>query len=254
VNTRALLVASCLLAACGGPVRAPAPPLALVAPPVVIDASIQVRVDAWTRLSTATEGTTVESQAPEDVPVLIRQIFDEHLPEGPVDVVFVVDTTGSMGDDIDAVKRDMREILAHLRKRNPDHRVGVVAYRDIFDEYLTRTMLSLTDDDRRIQAAISALTVTGGDDWREHVYAGIHTALGQPWRPRVSQHIILMGDAPPHDDYANDPRTLDAVTARAQTAPLHVHIHTIGIRCDATCEKVLVEEAAAAEARGGVVP
>ena len=46
-------------------------------------------------------------------------------------------------DDIDAVKRDMRQILDHLRKRNPDSRVGVVAYRDVHDSYLTRTFLFL---------------------------------------------------------------------------------------------------------------
>jgi hypothetical protein len=250
---RALLVISCLLAACAGGRRAPSRPLAVVAK-VPIDASIQVRVDAWSRLSTATAGTTVESKAADDVPVLIRRIFDDGLPTGPVDVVFVVDTTGSMEDDIDAVKRDMREILAHLRERNPDYRVGVVAYRDIKDEYLTRTHLVLSNDDARIEAAISALAVTGGDDWREHVYAGINTALGQPWRPGVSQHIILMGDAPPHDDYDNDPRTLESVTARAQTAPLRVRIHTIGIRCDATCEEALRTENAEAAARGRVIP
>jgi Mg-chelatase subunit ChlD len=246
------LLALCLLSACVAAPRAPARPIVVAKVP--IDASIQVRVDAWTRLSTATSGTTVESKQADDVPVLIRRIFDEGLPSGPVDVVFVVDTTGSMEDDIDAVKRDMREILQHLKERNPDHRVGVVAYRDIHDEYLTRTHAFLTDDDARVEAAISALTVTGGDDWREHVYAGIHTALSQPWRPGVSQHIVLMGDAPPHDDYANDPRTLASVTAEAQTGPLRVRIHTIGIRCDADCEEALRTENAERAARARVIP
>lgn len=250
---RAVIAAACLLAACVAAPRPPARPLEVVAR-VPIEASIQVRVDAWTKLSTATAGTTVEAAAAEDVPALIRQIFDEGLPTGPVDVVFVVDTTGSMEDDIDAVKRDMRTILAHLRARNPDHRVGVVAYRDIHDEYLTRTFLVLSDDADRIEAAIAALAVAGGGDWREHVYAGIHTALHQPWRPGASQHLILMGDAPPHDDYDNDPRTLASVTARAQTPPLRVRIHTIGIKCDATCEAALAREHAEAAARGRVQP
>jgi hypothetical protein len=246
---RAMLL-SVLLAACV-PARGPAPPIAIVVP---VHASVQVRVDAWAKLSSATAGTTVESQAPADVPVLIRKIFDEGLPPGPVDVVFVVDTTNSMADDIDAVKSDMRQILAHLRERNPDYRVGIVAYRDIYDDYLTRTFLVLTDDDARIEQEIAALTVGGGDDWREHVYAGINTALGQPWRTEASQHIILMGDAPPHDDYTNDPRTLEAVTARAQQAPLAVHIHTIGIHCDDDCQQALDEEQAEAAAKGRVTP
>jgi hypothetical protein len=53
------------------------------------------------------------------------------------------------------------------------------------------------------------------------VYAGIDTALvEQPWRPGASRHIILMGDAPPHDDYSDDPRNFHAVITRASAAPL----------------------------------
>lgn len=248
---RALVLVACALAGCaGGAGPGPAVPL-----PFQFEARVQVRVDAWAKLSAATEGTTVESKAADDVPVLIRRIFDQDLPEGPVDVVFVVDTTGSMHDDVDAVKRDLRAILDHLRARNPDYRVGVVAYRDIYDPYLTRTHATLTDDDLAIDAAIGALEVTGGDDWREHVYAGIHTALAlQPWRSEASQHIILMGDAPPHDDYANDPRTLESVTAEARAHPLHVRIHTIGIRCDRECEDALAVEAKERAAQGRVIP
>jgi Mg-chelatase subunit ChlD len=239
---RALAIVACLLAGCVAPKPAAAP--VIIMPNGAVTASVRLRVDAWTKLSTATDGKAVESKTAADVPVLIRQIFDEGVPTGPVDVVFVVDTTGSMSDDIDAVKADMRQILAHLRDRNPDYRVGVVAYRDITDEYLTRTFLTLTDDDVDIEAAISSIEVYGGEDWREHVYAGINTALDhQPWRPDVSQHIILMGDAPPHDDYDNDPRNYESVTAKARTAPLRVRIHTIGIKCDASCEEALTEEA-----------
>lgn len=249
---RIVMVAGCALAACSSQKKPPVTPIK-VAPGVSIDASVKLRIDAWTRLSTATSGTAVESQAAEDVPELITRIFDQGIPSGPVDVVFVVDTTGSMHDDIDAVKRDMRQILDHLRKRNPDSRVGVVAYRDIHDSYLTRTFLFLASDDALIERAISAVTVKGGDDWREHVYAGINTALdGQPWRPHASQHILLMGDAPPHDDYSNDPRTYQTVTRKAQTAPLNVRIHTIGIKCDKSCEKALAKEAA--ERPGRIAP
>jgi Mg-chelatase subunit ChlD len=222
---------------------------------VPITASLQVRVDAWAKLSSATAGQTVESKAAEDVPGLITRIFDQGIPAGPVDVVFVVDTTGSMHDDIDAVKGDMRRILGHLRARNPDYRIGVVAYRDVEDDFLTRTFLFLDADEARIEAAISALAVEGGGDWREHVYAGINTAIDrQPWRPDASQHIILMGDAPPHDDYRNDPRTYDSVTVKAQTPPLRVRIHTIGIKCDRTCEEALARESAERSAGAGRHP
>ena len=254
MNARVLVVALLMIAACapgGGRRRGAARPVV----EVPFAARLQVRIDAWVKLSTATEGRTVESRAAADVPVLIRTIFDEGIPPGPVDVVFVVDATGSMTDDVAAVKRDMRTILAHLRSRNPDYRVGVVTYRDIDDEYLTRTWAGLTQDDATIEAAINAIEVTGGDDWREHVYAGIATALRhQPWRPQASQHIVLMGDAPPHDDYVNDPRTLASVTAHARAAPLHVRIHTIGIKCDRVCEDALAAEARERAQQGRILP
>ena len=250
MKTACAFALSCLLiSACARPsgvarARVPVAPVKVkvkVDPRVRIKASVKLRVRAWKKISLATKGTTIESKGAQDVPVVVTRIFDEGIPTGiPVDVVFVVDTTGSMHDDIDAVKQDMRRILDHLSKRNPDHRIGIVAYRDITDEYLTRTFARLTDDHARIHRAIAAIKVRGGEDWREHVYAGINTALyGQPWRPQASQHIILMGDAPPHEDYHNDRRNYDFVTQRAQTPPRNVRIHTIGIKCDKKCEDAL---------------
>lgn len=253
-DMRVLLLASCLVVGCVANPKRPVVPVE-VAVNVPIAASVKLRVDAWAKLSSATSGKTVEAKEAKEVPVLITRIFDEGIPEGPVDVVFVVDTTGSMHDDIGAVKRDMRRILEHLRESNPDYRIGVVAYRDIKDDFLTRTFLILAADERRIETAISAITVDGGGDWPEHVYAGINTALdNQPWRPNVSQHIILMGDAPPHDDYHNDPRTYESVTSKAQTSPLRVRIHTIGIKCDKTCEEALTRESDERRTRGRLRP
>ncbi len=62
--------------------------------------------------------------------------------------------------------------------------------------------------------------------------SNVRAAAEQPWDPGASQHIILMGDAPPHDDYSDDPRDFHAVIARASAAPLAVRIHTIGLTCD----------------------
>lgn len=244
LRMRVLIMVCCLASGCAVAPRAPVtsrtPVKVLSKAPFGV--SVKLRVDAWAKLSSATSGMTVESQGANDVPALITRVFDGALPQGPVDIVFVVDGTGSMHDDIDAVKSDMRRILDHLRQRNPDYRVGVVAYRDVDDAFLTRTFLFLAADDARIHRAISAIKVHGGGDWREHVYAGINTALtSQPWRPHASQHIILMGDAPPHENYRNDPRNYDSVTAKAQAPPLRVHIHTIGIKCDRSCQAALAK-------------
>ncbi len=198
-------------------------------------------VDAWSRFSSATGGLALTSSGAEDVPALMQQINRDGVRPGePVDLVYVVDTTGSMGDDIQEAREQMRAILTDLSTRNPDRRVGIVAYRDREDDYVSQTFLSLDADDDRIQAGITALEVDGGGDLREHVYAGLDEALrNQAWRAGAAHHIVLIGDAPPHDDYRDDPRTFDSVMTLAQSPGAQVHIHTIGVQCDALCQGLI---------------
>ena len=66
-----------------------------------------------------------------------------------VDVVFAVDTTGSMGGLLDGAKRTVWSIATHIRKTDPDAelRIGLVAYRDIGDDYVTKDFALTTDLD-----------------------------------------------------------------------------------------------------------
>lgn len=213
-------------------------------PMITGSGSLQVTVDAYQRLSTGSGAITVASTGPEDVPDLMRVINRDALPRDvPVDLVYVVDTTGSMGDDIGAAKAQMRAILRDLTKWNPDRRVGIVAYRDRGDPYVSRVVLPLEVDEQRIVAGIDSLRVDGGGDLREHVYAALHTAIHeQPWRPGASHHIVLIGDAPPHEDYADDPRTFNSVMLDAARPELAVKIHTITAYCDKACRDALAAE------------
>lgn len=213
-------------------------------PTLTVSGNLRVTVDAWARLSNASGAVTATSKAADDVPEQMRRINRDGLPSGKaVDLVYVVDTTGSMGDDIAAAKAQMRATLADLTRRNPDRRVGIVAYRDRGDPYVARVVLALDVDERQIQAGIDSLRTAGGGDLREHVYAGLDMALHeQPWRPGASHHIVLIGDAPPHEDYADDPRTYASVMAEAARPELAVKIHTIGVTCDADCQKSLAAE------------
>jgi Mg-chelatase subunit ChlD len=229
------LAALFLVGACAAPARVRVPRYAA-------SGTLRVTVDAWARLSAPSGAIAVTSRGAEDIPVLMEQINRQALPAAePVDLVYVVDTTGSMGDDIDAAKARMRTILNDLTRRNPDRRVGLVAYRDRGDVYTAMVVLPLEADARRIEAAIDWLRVGGGGDLREHVYAGLDTALRQqPWRPGASHHIVLIGDAPPHEDYGDDERNYESVMAQA--AALGVKIHTIGVHCDKKCAEELDAE------------
>ena len=229
------LVALSLIAACRVSTRIPS---------LTASGNLRVTVAAWGRLSSGSGAIAATSKGADDVPAQMRRINRDGLPSGvPVDLVYVVDTTGSMGDDIEAARAQMRATLAELTRRNPDRRVGIVAYRDRGDAYVARVVLALDVDERRIEAGIDSLRTAGGGDLREHVYAGLDLALhAQPWRPGASHHIVLIGDAPPHEDYADDPRTYASVMADAARPELAVKIHTIGVTCDAECKKALPAE------------
>lgn len=200
---------------------------------------IEPTLTAWKGFSAATGGVSFESKGSADMPTLVMKTVHTSVPKDkPVDLVFVVDTTGSMQDDIDAVRKKMKEITRELSKRNPGFRVGVNAYRDQDDKYESKTFLKLSDDEDAIFKAMNQLKADGGGDVREHVYAGLDTALrDQPWRDGTSHHIILIGDAPPHDDYKKDKRTSKSVVALAKKEG--VRINTIGVRCNAICQSAI---------------
>ena len=75
------------------------------------------------------------------------------------------------------------------------------------------------------------------------MYAALDTALHlQPWRPGASHHIVVIGDAPPHEDYADDPRNYQSVMADSARPELAVKIHTITAYCDKDCQAALAED------------
>lgn len=119
-----------------------------------------------------------------------------------IDVVFVVDTTGSMGDEIAQVQADLSTLVDQLAATTDSYRVAVVSYRDfpertgISSDYPFNVDQSFTENTALIQAAIDSLTAQGGGDFEETVFSGIQAAIELPWRPGVTKIAIVIGDAP----------------------------------------------------------
>jgi Mg-chelatase subunit ChlD len=121
------------------------------------------------------------------------------------DIAFVIDTTGSMFDDIDAVKASAGDIINSIFDSFLNSRIAVVGYNDP----TTNTFLSFTDqpkiEDRKTAAlqAINSISVGGGGDFPEVVNAGLIRALSGgagEWRKEANaRRIILFGDAPAKD-------------------------------------------------------
>ncbi|MEW6766549.1 MAG: vWA domain-containing protein [Pseudomonadota bacterium] len=125
-----------------------------------------------------------------------------------VEVAFVLDTTGSMGGLIEGAKRKIWSIATTIVDTNPDAdiRMALVAYRDIGDDYVTKTF-DLTPDIQDIYGNLLALNARGGGDWPESVNEALDVTVNKlKWSKDgdTRRIVFLVGDAPPHMDYAQD--------------------------------------------------
>lgn len=117
------------------------------------------------------------------------------------DLMIALDSTGSMGDEIQFLKSELKSIVGDIAAAYPqlDIRIGLVAYRDIGDEYVTRTD-RLTGNHDLIQASLNRTDGNGGGDMPEAMDQALVRAVGQDWRPDAVKSMLLVADAPPHDD------------------------------------------------------
>jgi len=134
-----------------------------------------------------------------------------------IDVVFVLDTTGSMGGLIEGAKAKIWSIANQMvsAKPTPRLRIGLVGYRDRGDEYVTKRY-DLSDDIDAVYGHLQEFRAGGGGDTPESVNQALHEAVHEmSWSPGrdALKIVFLVGDAPPHMDYSDDvkyPVTLQA--------------------------------------------
>ena len=125
----------------------------------------------------------------------------------PLDVLFLLDSTGSMADEIDQIKTTLLSISARIADlpAQPDLRFGMVSYRDRGDEYVTR-LFDFDDDVSRFSNTIRGVQADGGGDTPESLNEALHVAIQRPeWRTGDAIRLVfLLADAPPHLDYQDD--------------------------------------------------
>jgi len=135
---------------------------------------------------------------------------------GFLDLAIVLDTTGSMGDEIEFLKNELRAIVGDLQESHPglDIRMALVAYRDEGDVFVTRTY-SFTGSGEEMEQRLAAQSGSGGGDEPEAMDQALIRALGLDWRPDAVRSLLLVADAPPHNEFLA--RSWNAVeTARAR--------------------------------------
>lgn len=134
-----------------------------------------------------------------------------------IEVCFVLDTTGSMSGLIEGAKQKIWFIANQMiaAKPTPEIRIGLVGYRDRGDDYVTRHY-DLTSDIDAVYANLQKFSAGGGGDTPESVNEALNLAATKmSWSSdkQVLKIVFLVGDAPPHMDYANDVKYPDICQA-----------------------------------------
>ncbi|MEO8608555.1 MAG: vWA domain-containing protein [Chloroflexota bacterium] len=145
----------------------------------------------------------------------------------PLDVMFLLDATGSMSDEIAQLQNNILRISAQVGKLTDESniRYGLVTYRDRGDDYITH-IYDFTPDVSAFQANLNTVSAGGGGDIPESLNEGLHNAVQDvQWRGADTVKLIfLVSDAAPHLDYAND---YDYTQEMAIAAAKGIKIHPI---------------------------
>lgn len=147
---------------------------------------------------------------------------------GTLEMVFVLDTTGSMSGLIEGAKQRIWGIINEVMQKpsKPRVRVGLVAYRDIGDAYVTK-VLPITEDLDKAYTTLMDYQAGGGGDGPENVRKalaeGVKNAGWSQPKQRHAQIVFLVGDAPPHD-YEQEP---DVLVTTAEAVRKNMIVNTI---------------------------
>lgn len=111
------------------------------------------------------------------------------------DVVFLLDTTGSMGPHLNSMALGVRRLLGSIFANSLSARVAVAWYNDPG----VKVALPFSTSRSAVQASFYSIFAEGGGDYEEVVYAGVRMALNLEWRRAVRRTILIVGDGPPQD-------------------------------------------------------
>lgn len=130
---------------------------------------------------------------------------EEKARHSQVEVVFVLDTTGSMGGLLEGAKQKIWSVANEIAKGKPTPKIkmGLIAYRDRGDAYVTKAFDLSSNLDQMYKDLLS-FKADGGGDGPEHVLQALSDAVEKiSWSkdPKVFKVVYLVGDAPPHLDY-----------------------------------------------------
>lgn len=147
----------------------------------------------------------IYSKGPETIIDDIKGLLEDIEDKDNLDLVFAIDATGSMKNDIDKLKSDMQPMLAEIFGGSPGVRVGLLFYRDYGDTFkymdLPVKVFPFTSNFTSFSKNLNSIRIYGkeGGDIPEAVYEAMYASCEfYSWRTTAQKKIILIGDAEPH--------------------------------------------------------
>ncbi len=164
--------------------------------------------------------------------VIIKNIPVTKSVNKTLDIMFAVDATGSMSDEISYLKDELRDVVSRAGNQLPGTqiRMGSIFYRDNGDDYLTRPFGFSTSTDQLLDF-VNNQSAGGGGDFPEAVDDALKTAIQeQQWSTNaVNRLLFLILDAPPHKDQASINKLKTSITVAQQKGIRIIPVSASGI-------------------------
>lgn len=122
-----------------------------------------------------------------------------------IQLMFVIDATGSMGDEMAYIKAEVSDIISRISTANEGVviELSILMYRDYGDNYVTRYS-DFTQNISTQQAFLAEQSANGGGDFEEAVHTAMQEAASKQWRDNSTKILIHIADAPSHDKDVKD--------------------------------------------------
>ena len=195
---------------------------------ILMPRALGVSANATTLRIVAEQGnttaeTTLTRGQQQTVELALRDVQAQPLK---LDVLFLLDATGSMGDEIGKIQESIDSIAKRIDafQPRPELRFGLVAYKDHGDDYVTR-QYDFTSDVAAFRELLMSVQAQGGGDTPESMNQGLYQGIDKlGWANNAVRLTFLVADAPPHLDYGEQ---YDYVNAAREAVARGVKIYPI---------------------------